>query len=378
MYEPLEVPKERRRFPLGTAIIALVVIAGCAAVLYSYSSAKVVVTPVMSDATVATDLEAFASQGDLTFQIVTVEKVASVEVPSEGTVTANDPAQGTITIMNKQASPQALIKNTRFATADGLIFRIHDSVKVPAGGELKVPVYADEPGDKYNIGATTFVVPGLKGSKAYDLVTAKSDAAMTGGFSGTRASVDQATKDKQYSAMQAQLTTELQTQLAEKVPAGYVLVPGASFPSYAPQPDTGAGKDKVTLSEKGTITAVIFPSEALARAVAFKAIGTYDGSPVTFASVDKLLIKPVESSIAPDAQNFKFNIAGSGTVVWTIDTDKIAGAVAGKSRESAEIALKSFLEVDKATLVLRPFWASSFPADPKKIVVSLAKTGGAK
>ena len=62
-------------------------------------------------------------------------------------------------------------------------------------------------------------------------------------------------------------------------------------------------------------------------------------------------------------------------MVWSIDTEKIAGAVAGKSKGSSEIALKSFLEVNKATLVLRPFWTSTFPSDPKKIQVSVTKPG---
>ena len=377
-YEPLNYSKPRRSFPIGTAIIALLVIAGCAGVLYSFAGAKVVVTPVTAEATVATDLEAFASQGDLTFQIVSVEKVATVEVASEGTVTANDPAQGSITITNKQPNAQALIKNTRFATPNGLVFRIHDSITVPGNGSLSVQVYADEPGEKYNIPATTFNVPGLKGSAVFDLVTAKSEAPMTGGFAGTRASVAQATKDTQYAAMQAQLTTELQKQLAAKIPADYVLVPGSSFPTYSPAPDVAAGTGKVTLAEKGTITAVIFPAEAFARAVAFKTIGTYDGSPVTFASVEKLVLKPVETTLAPDSQNFKFTLAGSGTVVWTIVPDKIAGAVAGKTRDSSEVALKSFMEVDKATLILRPFWKSTFPADPKKITVSVTKPGASQ
>lgn len=377
VYEPAVIAP-KKRFPIGTALVALIVVAGCGAVLYSFSGAKVVITPVTAEATVTADLDAMASAGDLTFQTITVDKVATVDVASEGTITSNDAAQGSITITNQQTTSQALIKNTRFATPTGLVFRIHDSVSIPATGSLQVPVYADEPGDKYNIAPTTFTIPGLKGNKAFDLVTAKSIAPMAGGFSGTRPSVAQGSKDKQYASMQAQLTTELQKQLATKVPVGFVLIPGASFPSYTPQPDAASGKDKVTLAEKGTITAVVFPSEGLARAVAFKAIGTYDGSPLTFASVDKLLIKPVETTLAPDATDFKFNISGNSTLVWKVDPQKIAGAVSGKSRDSAEVALKSFLEVDKATLVLRPFWSSTFPSDPKKIQVVVNAPGSSK
>lgn len=362
-----------RQFPVGTALLALGIIAACGLVFYSFSGAKVVVSPVMSPATVATDLVAYADKGDLTFRIVSTEKVATADIKASGVSDVSEAAHGSITIHNAQSTKQQLIKNTRFQTADGLIFRIHDSISVPAGGDTTVDVFADEAGDKYNVAPTTFTIPGLKGSPAFALVTAKSVNPMTGGFVGQKATAPQDVKDKTYASMQAQLTTDLQKDLMSKIPEGYVLIQGATYPTYTPGPDTAKGADTVTLSEKGTIQAVVFPEGALARAIAFKSIGTYDGSDVTFASVEGLTVKPTEASLAPDASEYAFNIGGNTTVVWHIDTDKIAGAVAGKTRDSAEIALKSFLEVEKATLVLRPFWSHSFPSDPKKIQVVVQK-----
>jgi hypothetical protein len=372
---PIRVP---RHFPIGTALLALGIIAACGLVFYSFSGAKVVVSPVMSPATVATDLIAYADKGDLTFRIVSVEKTATADIKASGVSNVSEAAHGSIVIHNAQSTKQQLIKNTRFQTADGLTFRIHDSISVPAGGDTTVDVFADEAGDKYNVALTTFTIPGLKGSPAFTQVTAKSVAAMTGGFVGQKATAPQDVKDKTYASMQAQLTTDLQKDITAKIPEGYVLIQGATYPTYTPGPDTAKGADTVTLSEKGSIQAVVFPEGALARAIAFKSIGTYDGSDVTFASVDGLTLKPVEASLAPDVTEYTFNVAGNTTVVWHIDTDKIAGAVAGKTRDSAEIALKSFLEVEKATLVLRPFWSHSFPADPKKIQVVVQKATDAK
>lgn len=372
--QPIRLPS---KFPIGTALVALAVIVGCGLVFYSFSGAKVVVAPVTSPATVTTDLVAYLDKGDLTYQTITVEKTATSDIKASGVANVSEASHGSIVIHNSQSTKQPLIKNTRFQTTDGLIFRIHDSVVVPAGGDLTVDVYADEPGDKYNIGPASFTIPGLKGNPAFALVTAKSSASMTGGFVGQRASAPQDVKDKAYATMQAELTTQLQKDIAAKVPAGYVLIPGASYPSYTPGPDSTKSSDTVTLAEKGSIVAVVFPEEALARAVAFKSIGTYDGSAVSFAGVDGLTIKPSEATLAPDATEYTFNISGNTSIVWKIDSEKIAGAVAGKSRQSAEVALKSFLELDSATIVLRPFWANSFPADPKKIqvVIQKAKTG---
>jgi hypothetical protein len=355
-----------------------VVIAVCAGVLYAFAGAKVTIVPVTNIATIAADLSATAGQGDLPFQEITVQKTATANVPAESTVTANDPASGTITIANSQTKPQALIKNTRFQSAQGLVFRIRDSVTIPAGGHIDATVYADEAGDKYNIGPTTFTVPGLKGSTAYTQVTAKSDAPMAGGFTGTRPSVAQATKDTQYSQIQSKLSADMQKDLAAKIPQGYVLVPGASFTNFAPNPDAAGPSGTVTLSETGTVTAVVLPADALARAIAFKAVGTYGGQPVTLTNVQGLTAKPAQTSVAPDAQQFDFNLTGTVTIVWQVDPAKIAGAVAGKSRSAAEIALQSLPEVSKATLVLRPFWASTFPGDPTKIKVLVTAPAAGK
>jgi hypothetical protein len=201
---------------------------------------------------------------------------------------------------------------------------------------------------------------------------------MAGGFSGTRPAVAQATKDSQYAAIQAKLTADLGKDLAAKIPAGYVLVPGASFTTFTPQSDTAGASGTVTLAEEGTVSAVIFPADALARAIAFKSVGTYGGQPVTVKDVSALVVKPTLPTLAPDATQFDFNLSGSANVVWQVDASKIAGAVAGKSRDAAKVALQSFPEVDKATLILRPFWASKFPGDPAKIKVMVTTPGATK
>jgi len=46
--------------------------------------------------------------------------------------------------------------------------------------------------------------------------------------------------------------------------------------------------------------------------------------------------------------------------------------VAGKTRNSAETVLSSFPEIERATLILRPFWSTSFPDDPAKVTVTVA------
>lgn len=367
-------------FPYGTALIVLVVIAVCAGVLYAFSSAKIEITPKSQVATAAGDYTA-ATNGDLPFTVVTVQHTLSKSVSAESTLTANDSAQGTILISNAQTKPQQLITNTRFADSNGLIFRIHSPVTVPAGtasapGTLSVTVYADQSGTNYNIGPSSFTVPGLKGSAAYTLVTAQSANAMAGGFTGTRAAVSQTTDDAAHTTLQSNLATTLQTDLLQKVSKDDVLVPGASVTSYSALPDTATTSETVTISEQGTLTAVVFPKDALAKAIAYKTIGTYAGEPVTLDSVAKLTLTPASTSTPADTYNF--SLAGTAKILWKVDPTKIAGAVAGKSRNSAQNILVTFPEVDKVILTLRPFWTNSFPQDPSRIKVTVDSTDASK
>jgi hypothetical protein len=68
---------------------------------------------------------------------------------------------GIITIINKGAKNQTLIATTRFLAPNNFLFRLKNTVVVPANGEIKAEIEADEAGSKYDIAPTTFTIPGL-------------------------------------------------------------------------------------------------------------------------------------------------------------------------------------------------------------------------
>ena len=382
--KPQKAPRTPSRFPVGTAIVALLVVAASAGTLYAFSKAQVTVTPMQREVDSTGDHVATAGGGLLPFAVISVEKIATTDVKSEGTENVQQAAQGSIVITNAQAVPQQLIKNTRFESADGHIFRIHDSISVPAAkggapGSLTVTVYADASGESFNIPATTFTLPGLKASKAYDQVIAKSEAPMTGGFAGPRPSVAQATKDKAYASLKTELAEKIEAGVTEKVPEGYVLLPGASFVAYTAEPDAPAAGGQLTLSQKATATAVVFPRTALAMYISQANDGSSRGEPVTLANEASLKLTSANGA-APAAtdQEFAFSLTGNATIIWVVDPVRVAGAVAGKNRKEADVALSGFPEAEKYSFLIRPFWSTSFPSDPSKISVVISEPSSKK
>lgn len=361
------------KFPYGTLITIVLVIAASVGALYYFSSAKIEVIPNTVSAAVQNSFTANQSTGDLPYELITAQKIASQSVKSTGTKTVSSSASGTITIYNTQAKTQKLINNTRFATTAGLIFRIHEAVSIPAGssakpGSVTAKVYADKVGDTYNVGPTSFTIPGFAGTPQASQVYARSSKAMTGGASGTVPVVDASAENQARTSLANALAPELSASLESQIPEGYVLLSGAATTTFqelasAPSETTGM----VDVKEQGTITAVVFPKTALAKAVAASVAGlSYQGEPMTLLPATNLKLSAT-SLPEPDAKSFAFTLAGTAALSYTIDPTRIAAAVAGKTRSAAEVALTNYPEVKRAIIILRPFWRQAFPQDPSTI-----------
>src|ERR1035437_4306429 len=135
--EPLRLSERPAGFPVKTLVAVLLVIAASFGALFYFSSAKVEMVPNTVSAAIQGSFTAHQSTGDLPYEIITAQKIASQNVKSSGTKTVTSSASGFITIYNTQSKAQTLIANTRFATTAGLIFRLHDAVTVPAGTTAK-------------------------------------------------------------------------------------------------------------------------------------------------------------------------------------------------------------------------------------------------
>ena len=369
-------PQNKSKFPYATFVVIVLVIAVSIGALFYFSSAKVEVTPNTVSAAVQSSFTATQSAGALPFEIITAQKTASQSVASSGTKTVNSSASGTITIYNTQTKAQKLITNTRFATAAGLIFRIHSAVTVPGGssakpGSVTAKVFADQAGDSYNVAPTSFTIPGFAGTPQASQVYARSSSAMTGGASGSVPVVDSAIEAKAVTALITALGPDLTESIKLQIPSGYVLIPGAETTTYQelpPAPSSTTGM--VDVKEQGTITAVVFPNAALSEAIASSISGLgYHGEALTLTSTGDLLLASASGIPDPSASSFSFTIAGTAPLVYTIDSARIAAAVAGETRSAAEVALTNYPEVKRAIIILRPIWRQTFPQDPSSISV---------
>lgn len=85
----------------------------------------------------------------------------SKEYSATGVEVIGEEVVGKVSIINNYIKNQPLVATTRLLSADNKLYRIKQTVNVPAGGTAEVEIYADKPSEEMVIGPSNFTIPGL-------------------------------------------------------------------------------------------------------------------------------------------------------------------------------------------------------------------------
>lgn len=386
-------PNARRGGKMKYVYYAVGLILGIVLISFLFSiffgGAEVTVHPKEDSLTVSGQFHAVASnpkQGELQYDLMTLESLLTKTVPATGSEQAEVKASGQIIIYNDfNTSPQRLIRNTRFETPEGLIYRIDKSVVVPGQtteggktvpGSIEVTVYADEPGDSYNIGLTDFTIPGFKGAPQFEHFYAQSKTPMTGGFEGERLVVEDSVLQSEREKLHQDLKDELMSQVPDQLPDGFASFDSGIFIVYSSETPAEKGND-LEIREKAVLYDVLFNEDDLAKYLAVNTLASFDGSQnVSFKDGADLKLTPLppadDEPIEPwKTGEFNFNMSGNADIVWQFDQDKLKEDLVGRNKEAIHTILSGYPSIDEAEVVIRPFWKGTFPEDTKDIKINI-------
>lgn len=375
--------KPRRRE--GTSMVGLfgialgvIVIVGIAFGVVStfFHRAEVVITPYAFQVTIADTFDAAPNGQTLSYNTVTFETTLSKEVPSTSSEYSEDRASGTITIFNEYSTQsQRLITNTRFETAEGLIYRVKSPVTVPgyttSGGDkvpgsIEVTVYADDPGESYNIAPASFTIPGLAGSPQFDSMYARSDGAMTGGFVGERAVVDEAVRDAAALELRSELDRAAREGLRNRLSSEQFIIEDTLSVAFVDQPDkaTDSGAE---VSVKAIASAPAFNETQVAALVASEGGVVFD-APLEIQNREALTIQIDQSS--DDQETLGFVISGDAQLVAQVDTEQFLRDIQGKDQGAVGSTLTRYPGIKDLNLSVYPFWRQSLPGETDRFTVT--------
>ncbi|MCB9819333.1 hypothetical protein H6789_01295 [Candidatus Nomurabacteria bacterium] len=375
------VKKRTNKKGLLAGILVLLVVAvavfGFAAVT---GQTTVTVFPRWREPTVNAVFEANPqlSESNLVYEVLTLEAEGEREVTATGQEEVEEQATGEITIYKTTSGQERLIKNTRFESPDGKIFRITESAVVPGGtseepGSVVAQVFADEAGPDYNLSANTqFKVPGFKESnltELYDAIYAVNLTAFAGGHRGPKFTIDDAELQAATESLRTELREALLSRVANERPSGFILYDSSVTFDYSALPGEDIGNNKVLLKEKAILRAPMFKNEDFASFIASATIPGYENEPVKISDPSALTFEYSADTNFSGSETFSFKLLGRPQIIWTYDQEQLKRDLAGGSQTALNTVLGGYPAIEKANATIKPFWKSSFPENPEEIEI---------
>ncbi len=361
--------------------LAMLVIAGGLGISALTGGAEITIYPKVRELNVNAEFTAYSSMkpGELVYEIMTLEETSESQVNASGKETVTAQATGEIEISKSTAGAERLIKNTRFATTDGLVFRIQESVVVPGAitgeggksvpGVTRAKVFADVPGEKHNLPVNTALnVPGFKEGGYTDLfnaISAKNTAAFVDGFNGPRFIINDQELSKARQTLQLDLRNKLLARIKIERPADFTSFESSIAFTYNVLPPSQLGDDKVIIKEQAVLQIPLFKKEDFAKFIAKETIVGYENEPVRIDNLQNLTFSYVNSttsqSIIANEPSLTFKIAGVPKIVWTFDSEKMKTELLGKEKTAFTVVLGNYTGIERGEVEVRPFWKRSFP-----------------
>lgn len=372
----------RKKLSLGTlSFIVVTILLVIAVSLYTYvfDSATITIVPKYKDINDVTRVFTFTQNGTDPSSIPYV--VASTSLSKTKTLTLSESrkveakASGKITVFNNyDSAPQKLIKNTRFESSKGKIYRIAQSIEVPGKkgdvpGSIDVTVYADNNGADYNMTTGDFTIPGFKGTPREKAFYAKTKTAISGGSSGTMSLVALSDLNAAKDALAVELGKDIQAEILKLKKDGYIPLYSAAEITYEDNQDELL--KGVTAVYKVTATGNLMFADAAKFAEALaKTFPDYASEPVRLAGADTLTFTRKQTEHVTGTSALSILVEGKTRVVWDSNIAGIKEMVEGKKRDEFKPLMKTINSIESAEIDFSPLWLSHFPSDVAKITIT--------
>jgi len=370
-------------------IIFVVIVGGATALSAILGKTELTIYPEFREPNISADFTAYPDNraDSLSYEILTLEATNEAQVEASGQVQIEEQAMGLITVSKTTPGAERLIKNTRFRTPEGLVYRIRESVVVPGAvrneagsltpGTIQAEVFADEVGEDYNIDAgTTFDIPGFQEggfTALFEAITAQNTQPLTGGFDGPQFQIDESELSTARQALQIDLRNNLLARIETEKPADFIAYPDAVAITYTQLPAVEYGQDLVTIKEQAILQIPLFQTTDLGSFLAQETIATYEGGPVRVSDPAELKFTytsaTTSQSTIANEPSLSFNLSGKPLLIWEYDIESLKKDLAGLPKTAINNAVLAYPGIDGARVRITPFWQRTFPEDAQDILV---------
>ena len=323
---------------------------------------------------------ATAASGTLPYTVQTFSFEDTEVVAAQGTQHVETKASGSLTVYNDfSAAPVKLLASTRFETPEGLVYRVPAQIVVPGKngntpGSIQVTVVADAVGPNYNVGPVAkFTLPGLKGGAMFEKVYAQSTSAFTGGFAGEQPQ----TAPGVLEGATAQLRTRLDQKVRDAMNAlsGSTALADLARTTYTDLPNVAEAENSVRVGQRIEVQVPVFATNVLAGALAQSVSADAQLSDIRLVPGEGFASKSADvASTTLGSDPISFTLNGKAQLVWQVNGEALAQALAGKDQAAFQTIIGGFPFVQEAKARIEPFWRSTFPKEASAITIVVGET----
>ena len=349
-------------FGFVAATVVLVVV-----ILYfsaSRAAIKIVPEETLIESDMAIDVATDGGVGSAdSFQgmLFETEVAGAGEGEATGTQILEGNTIGKVTLINKRAEAQTLVKTTRLLAQDGILLRLSNRVDVPAGGQIDVDVYADNPNAFTELQPTTFIIPGLwEGLQKQVYAESKGALKSTGKSAKSIQAVDfTKAKDDLTEKLYAQAIEEFKKQTTNK---NYImLVVSKQVLEEKFSAEVGKVVDSFDVSMKLRAVLVGLDQEKLVNLAGerLKAV-VPEGQSLANLDMTKFDYRIESFDEARKTAKVKAHLVGTAVIKADnpiFDKEKLSGL----SPKAVELYLSNFKGIKSVKTELSPFWVKKIP-----------------
>jgi hypothetical protein len=287
-------------------------------------------------------------------------KNASFTPSGSGEKKVEGVATGVVTIFNETSLDQPLVVTTRLLTPDNVLFRIDESVTVPANGSVDVPAHADEAGATGDILDAKFTIPGLNSAKQ-KLIYAEVKDPFSGGLAVISV-LSQDDIDAAIDSVVSELEEDGKVMLRAEVGEKFT---GESFTISVVEQEVSEEADvevesfdvRLTVS----ITGVFYDSEMIQQ-IAIQQL--YDklstGREILDVKTDTMSTKIEKVDVLESMANIRVHLSGDTIVSRTSSTFE-ASRFVGMNEEQVVRTLIGDGVAEDVDVEFFPFWVKKVP-----------------
>ena len=355
-------------------------------VILYFSFNKAVITIIPSEETISVEsivnieeespVGGLISETSMSGKVLEVEKESSQTFQSTGSKIVESEVIGKVTIINNYTKNQPLTRTTRLLTPDGILFRTNEGVTVPAGGQVEVEIYADDPSQIQGktIKPTKMTIPGLWGG-LQDKIYAQNDVLITS--EGRKVTiVSQNDLDSAEDKIVGELIKEAVIELEQSLAGDYEVLSAVTYKEVLESntdAKVGDEVDEFDFNVKAKITIIAFDKNDLLALAEAELIDMLPDDKILFRINKESLTYSLESYDV-DNKTASAKVHLEGTMVLNssspiLDKEKLKGL----DEQEVKLYLNSFQAIKDVEVKFSPFWVSSVPKLKDHIEIEVKK-----